>query len=1249
MSVDTQTIGLTSDILDTAYKKSELTHLCLNKAKRFLDEKYNNISQGLKINVLGVSLHNAKSRVETQTKICIQVVTDKGEKVQRWSHLKLPEVLVNTPKIRKSKYSNQYDDVNEESILNLDAMVVCASDLNKSAIHMCVGCVQRERKRSLKRDLKKNAVETAIDKEINNLMSEHENERIIIFNCNQIIEFGGGDCILPSRITCYCRHHKEKIGFCIYFVLRDHNGVVVATGLSPPILITDDHKSNSFKKNGRKRVKLEQQSALPPSPTLTSSSLTPPQSINENDNASPMVSQQNESSLLVDYTNNGIHKQSTIVNKTVPSNAINVPETTKNTPVNTIQYSSGFDMNITPLSPISSPEMNMNYSQQASYTTIASTSTSAINSIVPTLPNYNITNKVISPTTHGLDMNIKTETGLINEAQLNSLISGAQPQVIPMYSNIPNNAAAVVNNHLIVDQNIVIPSNSIAETMDTHRKLYNPNGYTINRMNQTLSSENAPYINKLIPSEGPLSGGIEVTVLGVNFMEGLVVVFGDTEAQTQFYSSSTLICILPPAQVPGPVPVAVKSYSFNIPIQNLMIFNYKNESDKQLMELALQVVGLRMTGKIDDARNIAMKIVSISDSSEEYNNKQDVNVESRNRAYSGISSDDPILKSSISILQRYIMDLNVQNKTFNNGVLEINSLENEVIQCLASIISPDEPFEEEEINLTTAAGQTLLHFAVLLNMTSLIKWLIALDIDIDSSDINGNTALHLAILMGNSLVVKILINNDADVYCENCNGKTPLDLAYELNNESIIDIIENVMNEEEEEEEEDNEEEEEEDNENEKLYEMSSEEEDEELEEDEEEEEEEEFNIENEKIKFNDVSNKNENEKIERENVIENIDNLTPETTSRSVNYFKSSHENNKVKQRKSQQNLNINKNIFEKENYYTSEVETDIYDAKPVETDLNDYSHMVNEGENIDSQIISPEVALNKIKSKYKLLQKDLPQYAMSLFSGKDKNSTQTKSEISWFQNIQQMPNFMNFSTITAFNFSFTNPFPLVTQHWNDLRKKQFEEWRRNQSLYTLLKRDSSAVIVHDDLEEEKKKDKVGEPKQNEKKSSSSKKTHRYMRLHYGRKGNKENYEGNGEKENSEKENGEKENSEKDYNEENDELFEDLDDYDYDEYIENGLFENDPRLTERERRLLAKQKHSRENRKRLRRDRTLFLFWIPTILVMVALALLRVYTFRKIVLETVNTLVLIPLGLEPYEIITVNHDQDLGDIINII
>ncbi|KAI7881167.1 hypothetical protein K492DRAFT_129222, partial [Lichtheimia hyalospora FSU 10163] len=42
---------------------------------------------------------------------------------------------------------------------------------------------------------------------------------------------------------------------------------------------------------------------------------------------------------------------------------------------------------------------------------------------------------------------------------------------------------------------------------------------------------------------------------------------------------------------------------------SIMLFTYYNENDRALMELALQVVGLKMTGKVEDAREIAMRIV----------------------------------------------------------------------------------------------------------------------------------------------------------------------------------------------------------------------------------------------------------------------------------------------------------------------------------------------------------------------------------------------------------------------------------------------------------------------------------------------------------------------------------------------------------------------------------------------------------------------------------------------------------------
>ncbi len=42
---------------------------------------------------------------------------------------------------------------------------------------------------------------------------EDERNNIIVFNCGPLVELRDGECDLPGRVTCYCRHHKEKSGF----------------------------------------------------------------------------------------------------------------------------------------------------------------------------------------------------------------------------------------------------------------------------------------------------------------------------------------------------------------------------------------------------------------------------------------------------------------------------------------------------------------------------------------------------------------------------------------------------------------------------------------------------------------------------------------------------------------------------------------------------------------------------------------------------------------------------------------------------------------------------------------------------------------------------------------------------------------------------------------------------------------------------------------------------------------------------
>lgn len=101
------------------------------------------------IRVLGIPRTGAKSRVETQIKLCIQLVTDGGNKTQQWSYLKLSEKMVTKAKVQQQQRQQQQQQrkgepsLDIEKVLFLHARVVCASDPSRK-VTTCRGCVQRE-------------------------------------------------------------------------------------------------------------------------------------------------------------------------------------------------------------------------------------------------------------------------------------------------------------------------------------------------------------------------------------------------------------------------------------------------------------------------------------------------------------------------------------------------------------------------------------------------------------------------------------------------------------------------------------------------------------------------------------------------------------------------------------------------------------------------------------------------------------------------------------------------------------------------------------------------------------------------------------------------------------------------------------------------------------------------------------------------------------------------------------------------
>lgn len=213
--------------------------------------------QAVQLLVLGVPLIGAKSRVETQIKISLVLVApktgkkatareecmtsdgglreDSGENMQRvgsWTHVRLPKYLALKKKIKKPGQVDNGEslvyglsslpegtycalfllsDPAPKDTLFLDVSVRRGSE-SCEEIFICTGCRQREEKRALRK--KEARVRPAKEPETAPMVEESEEMRkVVVFNCPEFVEFGTGETVLPTRITCYCRHHKEKLGF----------------------------------------------------------------------------------------------------------------------------------------------------------------------------------------------------------------------------------------------------------------------------------------------------------------------------------------------------------------------------------------------------------------------------------------------------------------------------------------------------------------------------------------------------------------------------------------------------------------------------------------------------------------------------------------------------------------------------------------------------------------------------------------------------------------------------------------------------------------------------------------------------------------------------------------------------------------------------------------------------------------------------------------------------------------------------
>ncbi|KAI9490937.1 hypothetical protein BDB00DRAFT_835164 [Zychaea mexicana] len=803
------------------------------------------------IRVLGLPETGAKSRVETQIKVCVQLINSTtNELATDWTHVRLPEHMVAKEKLKRKHQkgatttttaaaASSGDDnsaLDESKLLRLEAAVVCDSHPDNEII-MCTSCVHRERKRlKRKRD---NKVARAAKKEAsaaklaalfaNDLpdlndedVMAQERRKILLFNCSEYVEFHDGEATLPTRVTCYCRHHSEKTGFRLVFTVKDSHNHVIATGRSPPIMITDDHKSSKVQQQqqqqqqsttARKRTRTEfdNSSSTAEAPSNSKKKANNAAGDGETDSGvsspSPMVSTPPTPTSQTDEI------PASPNNSSVSKYAITTATTAATTPAAAAATST------TPATPSMTDSLHLEQLPPTTTTTATATATPTI-----TTSSSTGSQSFLSHMHHYSDTVPEIPQGELfdflnsEDISVDQLISSSSSSAIA-----PTSATVVPHNHQRGQQHQILtgrassatPSTSTAMTerplpqlppSTSHRRRTLATGMTCaqqqwqaSNMYAKMQQKNAversrtngpnlPRLHRLIPSEGPVYGGSEVTVLGANFYEGLTCLFGENPAvPTHCWSSNTLLCILPPAASAGPVVVSFKEHPLMLEGQDVVLFTYFDESDRALMELALQVVGLKTMGKVEDARQIAMRIVqgdsANKDSSSSLTALTTTNGNQRSATLKGLR-----------IEYRDMLSLKGAMAVYDNArTLCIGRLEEQVISALVAAMHMNCTAYMNELSLTNRNQHSLLHLATICGYDRLVKTLVKLGCDVDQSDHNGFTALHFASWTGKVDIVQALIAK-ANLDARNIMGKTPEKMALEAGHKHVLELFKRLPN-----------------------------------------------------------------------------------------------------------------------------------------------------------------------------------------------------------------------------------------------------------------------------------------------------------------------------------------------------------------------------------------------------------------------------------------------------------------------
>ncbi|KAL9106206.1 MAG: hypothetical protein Q9227_008739 [Pyrenula ochraceoflavens] len=636
--------------------------------------------------------------------------------------------------------------------------------LNGAEVKICSGCIARERKRNSRKKLRKPEEEEIFQKD--------EEKRVIVFNTHQIKDWhepsgeegelntvgvatgqprdlapGAMQVDLPMRIACYCRHQHEKMGFMVIFTIRDYQNNYVAQARTESIMITDDHKTSNMPPQFQTAA-----SAMPPGPHFPGSGVFPAATFDGPSTASSMGPRPFRTSLSTTDLSGMQNDFNPQFPMSATGNAFAVPN-----PISVATSGTLTPKNLSRApSPTGTPGPNTKRRKHSGSGKIPSNLTmTRLETSQPVPTSNSVVNSPFTPQgpLYAPDPNYTMQT-----------LRGHQTTTSPPTPNSNSDFGFMTaNNRSFSMENL--PRQPMISAPSS-RQPSRPGSPNLNRnsfnqadaaVNHAMSSQQfnqnrrpQPLIHKLIPAEGSVTGGTEVSLLGNGFYQGVEVMFGDIAATTTTYwADKCLTCLTPPAARAGAVAVVFKhehplySQRPRPSQQRPLFFNYIEDSEHEMLKLALRTLGPTLPQPTSDPWTAAQQLIGASAAPAWMGST----------AYHGA----PHMQASAG------------------RPVDMLELENHMLQFLSFLDTATEHRPCLDYGSTT--GHTLLHLASFLGLTRLVVGLATRGANLNSLDRNGNTPMHLAALNGHHHIIHRLRLAGADNRIRSLRNYLPADMA----------------------------------------------------------------------------------------------------------------------------------------------------------------------------------------------------------------------------------------------------------------------------------------------------------------------------------------------------------------------------------------------------------------------------------------------------------------------------------------